>query len=73
MRIPFFPKMTLKALLVPFFLASFFPIPNRSHGGQEDLLMDATWEDGTINSGDPDINAAPPLEERLFVDSDIAR
>jgi len=35
--------------------------------------MDATWEDGTINSGDPDINAEPPLEERLFVDSDIAR
>ena len=62
--------MTMKAL-IPFILASFL-IPKQSYG-LEDLVMDATWEDGTINSGDPDINAEPPLEERLFVDSDIAR
>ena len=40
--------------------------------GRQDLIMDATWEDGTINSGDPEINADPPLEERIYI-SDIAR
>ena len=54
-------------------LASLF-VPNHAIGrGREDLIMDATWEDGTVNSGDPEINAEPPLEERLFVDPDIAR
>ena len=62
--------MTLKGLLL-IMVASFF-VPNYSIG-REDLIMDATWEDGTVNSGDPDINAEPPLEERLFVDPDIAR
>ena len=62
--------MTLKGLLL-IMVASFF-VPNYSIS-REDLIMDATWEDGTVNSGDPDINAEPPLEERLFVDPDIAR
>ena len=65
--------MTLKGLL-PIMLASLFVMPNFSIGrGREDLIMDATWEDGTVNSGDAEINAEPPLEERLFVDPDIAR
>ena len=64
--------MTLKKGLLPMMLACFFIMPNQSIG-QDDLVMDATWEDGTVNSGDPEIEAEPPLEERLFVDSDIAR
>ena len=58
--------MGLKRLL-PIILA-FCLLPNFSTS-LEDLVMDATWEDGTINSGDPEINADPPLEERIYVTS----
>ena len=51
--------------LLPIILA--FCLLPYSSIGLEDLIMDATWEDGTINSGDPEINADPPLEERIYV------
>ena len=56
--------MGLKWLL-PIILA--FSLLSNFSIGREDLIMDATWEDGTINSGDPEINADPPLEERIYV------
>ena len=49
-------------------ILAFCLLPNFSIS-LEDLVMDATWEDGTINSGDPEINADPPLEERIYVAS----
>ena len=34
---------------------------------------DGKIEDGSINSGNPDINQDAPLEERIFTDDEIAR
>ena len=40
---------------------------------EEPCVMEATFEDGSINSGDPDINADPPMEGRIYTDDRIAR
>lgn len=36
-------------------------------------VMEATFEDGSINSGDPDIHEDAPMEGRIFTDDEIAR
>ena len=50
--------MTLRGLL-PILLASLVV----SISGRDDLIMDATWEDGTVNSGDP---GRDPLDRKSF-------
>ena len=52
-------------------MISFLPIYVLTQ--DQDCVMVATFEDGSNNSGDPDIHEDPPTEGRIFTSDEIAR
>ena len=59
--------------ILPFLLMiSFSPVYVVTQ--DQDCVMVATFEDGSNNSGDPDIHeGGPPIEGRIFTSDEIAR